>query len=72
MENPANTGKLVGLPGAEERASEALLPTTQYLSLSRDWKPPLEMYQPGSGVTIIIGTFSPMDFVCVNLISFVC
>jgi hypothetical protein len=31
------------------------LPSSHYLSLVREFKPPLEMYQPGSGVAIIVG-----------------
>jgi hypothetical protein len=55
LDDPASTGILAGMLGAENDGSEPLLPTSQYLSLTRDWKPPVEMYQPGSGVTIIAG-----------------
>lgn len=31
------------------------LPTEQYVSLTHDFQPPLEPYQPGTGIAVLIG-----------------
>lgn len=49
---------LPGVPGEDSQAAEPTLATSEYLSLARDFKPPLEMYQPGSGVTIVVGALT--------------
>ena len=55
LDNSGNPGVLPGVSGDDNQVAEPALANTEYLSLARDFKPPLEMYQPGSGVTIIVG-----------------
>lgn len=53
LDDPSRPTNL--LSGTDQDDLEVPLAAEQYLSHTREWKPPLEVYEPGSGVAIIVG-----------------